>query len=112
MKVFNLFALALILGCSLVHAQTPQPPAKKAPPDAAPKKAAAPRIVAPPPPDPSVVAQQQLAKSLPAEKGRDLLKQVRVQLIVIGEKGILALLFMINPSPSGKVVQERCDVFP
>ena len=37
-------------------------------------------------------AEQHLVKSLPAEKGRDLLKQVRTQLIEIARPALMALI--------------------
>src|SRR5580765_8519640 len=41
-------------------------------------------------------AEQQLAKSLPADKGRDLLKQVRVQLIEAARPVMEAMIYEIT----------------
>jgi uncharacterized protein YbcI len=52
-------------------------------------------------------AEQQLAKSLPAEKGRDLLKQVRVQLI---ETARPALEAMVHDVTGVKMVSLHHDI--
>ena len=52
-------------------------------------------------------AEQQLVKSLPAEKGRDLLKQVRTHLI---ETARLVLEAMVEKVTGGKVVTMHHDI--
>ncbi|HOW72001.1 MAG TPA: DUF2294 domain-containing protein [Phycisphaerae bacterium] len=52
-------------------------------------------------------AEQQLAKSLPAEKGRDLLKQVRIQLI---ETARPVLEAMVQEVTGVKVVSLHRDI--
>ncbi|MBP7936337.1 MAG: DUF2294 domain-containing protein [Phycisphaerae bacterium] len=52
-------------------------------------------------------AEQQLAKSLPAEKGRDLLKQVRIQLI---ETARPVLEAMVQEITGVKVVSLHRDI--
>src|SRR5438067_311381 len=52
-------------------------------------------------------AEQQLVKSLPAEKGRDLLKQVRTQLI---ETARPILEAMIQEATSGRVLSMHHDI--
>ncbi len=52
-------------------------------------------------------AEQQLVKTLPAEKGRDLLKQVRTQLI---ETGRPAMVEMIQEVTGAKVVSLHHDI--
>jgi uncharacterized protein YbcI len=52
-------------------------------------------------------AEQQLAKSLPADKGRDLLKQVRVQLI---ETARPALEAMVHDVTGVKMVSLHHDI--
>jgi uncharacterized protein YbcI len=52
-------------------------------------------------------AEQHLVKSLPAEKGRDLLKQVRTQLIETARSVMVA---MIEESAGAKVVSLHHDI--
>jgi uncharacterized protein YbcI len=52
-------------------------------------------------------AEQQLVKSMPPEKGRDLLKQVRTQLIETSRKHLEALVHSITDS---KVVSIHHDI--
>jgi uncharacterized protein YbcI len=53
------------------------------------------------------VAEQQLVKSLPADKGRDLLKQVRIHLIETGRPVVEA---MIQEVTGTKVVSLHHDI--
>jgi uncharacterized protein YbcI len=52
-------------------------------------------------------AEQQLVRSAPPEKGRDLLKQVRTQLI---EAARPALVAMVEAATGGKVVSLHHDI--